>query len=136
MIKLLIIATIAILFCSCEINVGTSNTKFDKVGSIFLDDLYHRRTKSCIEEMDQRFISLAKDKGINLDSIMNVLADKLHNDFKGQISSTLVFNKDTVFENTQSTYLKYQVSSSQHTGYYNFYVNNNDGKIILISQNL
>jgi len=83
--------------------------------------------------MDRRFIVLAKD--INLDSIFNMLADKLHNDFKGELSSKLVFQKDTVFENTQSTFLKYEVSSSQKTGYYNFYVNNSDGKIILITQN-
>lgn len=83
--------------------------------------------------MDQRFIALSKD--INLDSAFNLLADKMHNKFKGEISSTLVLSKDTVFENTSSTYLKYEVSSSQKTGYFNFYVNNNEGKIILLTQN-
>lgn len=84
--------------------------------------------------MDRRFISLTKERNINTDSLLNLLADKLHNDFKGKISSTLVLFKDTIFENTQSTYLTYEVTSSVHTGYYNFFVNNNDGKVILITE--
>jgi hypothetical protein len=83
--------------------------------------------------MDRRFIAATRD--INLDSTFNLLADRLHDNFKGEISSTLVLSKDTVFENTQSTFLKYEVSSSKTIGYYNFYVNNNDEKIILITQN-
>jgi len=133
MTRLFNIIFIALLFGSCEIKVKTSNTKFEKLGTIFLDDLYHRRTQACIQKMDRRFIALTKD--INLDSTFNLLADRLHKYFKGEISSTLVLYKDTIFENTPSTFLKYEVSSSQNTGYYNFYVNNKDGKIILITQN-
>src|SRR5688572_31521327 len=117
MTKLFNIIFITFLFCSCEVKVKTSNTKFEKLGIIFLDDLYHRRTQACIQKMDRRFIALTKD--INLDSLFNLLADKLHNDFKSEISSKLVLYKDTVFENTRSTFLKYEVSSSRHTGYYN-----------------
>ncbi len=79
-------------------------------------------------------IVLTAFKDVKLDSVFNILSDKLRKDYGGEITSTLVSYEKTFHENIPSTFLIFKVESFNKFGYYNFYINDSTNKILLVSE--
>ena len=137
MYRLIFTLTLLTVLVSCnsqdkKSNVTTESDTFEKVGSQFLNNLYNRQYQKCIASMDDIVIKVAKD--INLDSAFVVLSNKLHTDYGGQITATLVSSERTFHENLPSTFLIFKVETPSKFGYYFFYINDKSEKILLVSE--
>ena len=130
--KLILTSILLFLFSSCISLDMKDNSKWQKFGSTFLNDLYNKRYQNCISSMDN--IVKVAFKDVNLDSAFNMLSNKVRNDYGGQISSTLISSEKTFHENLPATFLIFKVESADKYGYYYFYVNDKTNKILLVSE--
>lgn len=131
MVKITLLSIFLFLILSCN-SQQNSDTHYQKMVSAFLDDLYNKRSEKCFSKMDVIVLTAFKD--VKLDSVFNILSDKLRKDYGGEITSTLVSYEKTFHENIPSTFLIFKVESFNKFGYYNFYINDSTNKILLVSE--
>jgi hypothetical protein len=118
--KLILFTGLAIIFCSCNSQNKQDNSTYHKLCAAFLDALYDKKYNTVIASMGDKFINAAKD--INLDGVLNIISDKLRNDYGGQIKSTFISSELTIQENPPTTFLIFRVESFDKFGYCFFYV--------------
>lgn len=131
MLKNVIFFCILSTFARCKFEGKHVTSPYDKSCQDFIKALYNKDTKEAIAKMDPLFISVAGN--LNLDSVFNVVSDKIRKDYKNKISATFITSEPTINEGLPSTFLVYKIESSNEFGYYFFYINDKTNKILVFS---
>lgn len=124
---------LSLSYVSCQ-NKTSSDSPEVTVCKNFISDLATGRLTGMKSYFDDIVLKAADDSTVH--AALKSLSMKFKTDYDGVVKTTFISSEITTRENIPSTFVLLKIETATKFGFYNFYLNSKNNKIILVQQAL